>query len=195
MPNSTIVFEVASEFAPASSMRIPQDSEPREVGNLAWYAIYTRSRYEKVVQDSLRGKGYDSFSPFFKVRRRRGNRNVEVDLPLFSSYVFCRFDALKKLPILKTPGVVFILSRAGEPEPVDLGEITSLQTMMRSGRALQPWDFVRAGQKVRICAGSLAGAEGTLVRVKNRDRLVATVTVLQRAVAVEIDQDMVEPIY
>lgn len=161
----------------------------------AWFAVYTRSRHENAVQESLRGKGYESFSPSYKLKRRRANRNVEIDQPLFTSYVFCRFDPRQRLPILQTPGVVFIVSRAGEPEPVDPAELASLQAVLRSGRQIQPWDFVRTGQRVRICAGALAGAEGTLVRVKNRDRLIASVSVLQRAVAVEIDQDMAEPIY
>ena len=162
---------------------------------LAWYAIYTRSRFEAVVQDGLRGKGYEAFCPFYKARRRRGARNVDVVVPLFPSYVFCRFDASKRLPVLQTVGVTFIISRAGEPEPVDPTEIASLQSIMQSGRPVQPWDFVKAGRRVRIRAGSLAGVEGILLRVKNKSRLVASVTVLQQSVAVEIDQDMLEPIY
>lgn len=179
----------------ASAAAQPAAERPSEHAGLAWFAIYTRSRHEKVVRDSLRGKGYESFSPFYKARRRQGKRSVVVDLPLFTSYVFCRFNALQRLPILKTPGVVFIVSRAGEPEPVDPREIESLQTMLQSGRPLQPWDFLPVGQKVRIRTGALAGAEGTLVRIKNRDRLVASVTVLQRAVSVEIDKDVVEPVF
>ena len=148
-----------------------------------------------MVRDSLNGKGYEAFSPFYTVSRRSRNRNLQTERPLFPSYVFGRFDPLKRLPVLTTPGVVFILSRSGEPEPVDPNEISSLLALMQSGRQLQPWDFISAGQKVRIRAGSLAGVEGTLLRIKNRDRLVASVTVLQRAVSVELDQDLVEPIY
>lgn len=179
----------------ASSPSTRSQAHTSEETSFPWYAIYTRSRHERTVQDNLRSKGYDSFSPICKVRRRRGTRTVDADLPIFSSYVFCRFDAQRRLPILTTPGVVAIVSRAGEPAPIDSREVTSLQALVRSDRILQPWDFLLTGQKVRIVAGSMAGAEGVLVRVKNRVRLVATVTVLQRAVAVEIDQDMVEPIY
>ena len=178
-----------------SSDSIEASEHTREEPTVAWYAIYTRSRHEKVVSDGLRGKGYDSFCPFYQARRRRRNRDVPVDLPLFPGYVFSRFDASKRLPILTTPGVSFIVSRAGEPAPVDPGEILSLQRMIQSGRALQPWDFLRAGRRVRIRGGALAGAEGILVRIKNSNRLVAHVTVLQRSVAVEIDQDAVEPVY
>ncbi len=184
-----------------ASVQVTPDSSVGAIGRtpeeptVAWYAIYTRSRHEKVVRDNLRGKGYDSFSPFYNATRRRGNRDVEVEVPLFPGYVFARFDSLKRLPILKTFGVVFIVSQAGEPEPVDPGELDSVQKILQSGRALQPWDFLRSGRRIRIRAGSLTGAEGILVRIKNSNRLVASVTVLQRSVAVEIDQDAVEPVY
>lgn len=178
-------------------LTLPQFPGPRSGDAVAppWYAVYTRARHEKVVQESLQGKGYEALSPSYRVRRRRGNRNVDVDLPLFPSYTFCQFDPLRRLPILQTPGVVFVVSRAGEPDPVDPREIASLQTILQSGRTLQPWDFLRSGQRVRICGGTLAGAEGLLVRIKSSTRLIVSVSVLQRSVAVEIDHDMVEPVY
>jgi transcription antitermination factor NusG len=143
----------------------------------------------------LRSRGLEAFAPFYRVRRRRADRNVDLEVPIFPSYVFCRFEPTRRLPILQTSGVVFIVSRDGHPEPIDSLEVASIQKIANSGRAIQPWDFLQSGQRVKIRAGSLAGAEGRLVRIRNRDRLVVSVTVLQRSVAVEIDQDMVEPIY
>jgi transcription antitermination factor NusG len=78
---------------------------------------------------------------------------------------------------------------------VDSREIHSIQAIANSGREIQPWDYLKVGQRVRITAGSLTGVEGVLVKTRNRDRLVAAITVLQRAVSVEIDQDMVEPLF
>ncbi len=39
--------------------------------------------------------------------------------------------------------------------------------------------------------GSLAGLEGILVEIKNRFRLVVSLTLLQRSVAVDLDRDCV----
>lgn len=160
-----------------------------------WYAIYVRSRHEKKVSASLMQKGYPILFPFSRVRRRRADRNVDVDVPIFPGYVFAQFDAKKRLPILQIPGVVLIVSQAGEPEPVEAAEIASLARIVDSGRPIQAWDFLRTGQKVRIQGGALAGAEGILIRIKNRERLIVSVGVLQRAISVEIDQDLVEPQY
>ncbi len=168
---------------------------PSEGGRVAWYALYTRARHEKTVHDNLAAKGYEVLSPSYKVRRRRADRTVDLELPFFPGYVFCRFDALKRLAILKIPSIVFIVSQAGEPVALDPKEVESVRRIAQSKIAVQPWAFVRNGVKIRVRAGALAGTEGVLVRVKNQNRLVVLVTALERAVSVEIDQDIVEPLY
>jgi transcription antitermination factor NusG len=161
----------------------------------SWYALYVRSRHEKVVEDVLRGKGYSAFSPGYRVRRKYSDRTVDVEVPLFPGYVFCQFDAARRLPILTTPGVTFVVSTAGAPQAIEAHEIASLQTIVASGRPVQPWPFLKEGQQVRVQAGPLSGALGTLVRVKNDARLIVSVTLLQRSVAVEIDQDSAAPVF
>ena len=68
-----------------------------------WYALYVRSRHERVVESGLRGKGYVAFSPFYRTKRKRVDRIAEIDVPLFPGYVFCHFDSNKRLPILDHP--------------------------------------------------------------------------------------------
>lgn len=160
-----------------------------------WYALYVRSHFERVAEQSLRGKGCQAFSPFYQTRRKRSDRTTLVDLPLFPSYVFCRFNSTKRLPILTTPGVVNIVGVGNVPEPVKLSEIQSIQKVAESGRPVQPWPFLRQGQKVCIEAGPLSGTEGTLLKVKNELRLVVSVTLLQRSIAVEVDQELVRPLF
>ncbi len=159
-----------------------------------WYAVYVRSHCEKVVQESLEGKGYSAFSPFYRVLRKRSDRTKEVVLPIFPGYVFCQFDASVRLPILTTPGVVRVVGGGNDPEPVDDAEILSIQTVVKSGRAIQPWPFLREGQRVRILAGALTGTLGTLLKVKNDYRLILSITLLQRSVAVDVDRDSVIPL-
>jgi transcription antitermination factor NusG len=93
------------------------------------------------------------------------------------------------------PGVVNIVGAGNIPEPVDLSEIRSVQTIAESGQPVQPWPFLPEGQKIRIEAGPLSGTEGTLLRVKNQLRLVVSITLLQRSMSVEIDQELVRPLF
>jgi transcription antitermination factor NusG len=160
-----------------------------------WFAIYVRSHFERAVEECLKGKGYQSFSPFYKTIRKRSGRTKILDLPLFPGYVFCCFNPHRRLPILTTPGIVNIVGSGKIPEPINVSEIRSIQRVAESGQSVQPWPFLQQGQKIRIEAGPLSGTEGTLLRVKNQLRLVVSVTLLHRSIAVEIDQELVRPLF
>jgi transcription antitermination factor NusG len=160
-----------------------------------WYVLYVRSHCERTTEQCLKGKGYQAFSPFYQILRKRTDRTKQLELPLFPSYVFCCFDANKRLPILTTPGVVAVVGAGNIPEPVELSEIQSVRMVAESGRPVQPWPFLRQGQRVRIDAGPLSGTEGTLLRVKDELRLVVSITLLQRSMAVVLDQDSVRPLF
>jgi transcription antitermination factor NusG len=113
---------------------------------------------------------------------------------LFPGYLFSRFSFTNRLPILTIPGVVNIVSLGKEPTPVDEEEIRSLLVICGSQLPAQPWPFLRRGQRVVIERGALQGAEGLLVDDRKAYRLVVSITLLQRSVAVEIDRDWVRPI-
>lgn len=165
------------------------------VGADRWYAIHVRSRHEKTVENSLRGKGYTVFSPSYCTRCKRVDRIAEIEVALFPGYVFCQFDCNKRLPILMTPGVVNVVGRGNRAEPVDDTEIASIRTIALAGRPVQPWPFLRMGQRIRLQAGPLAGAEGIFLRVKDEYHLVVSITLLQRAVSVVIEKDAVAPLF
>jgi len=173
--------------AAAFAMEAPRPS-------LAWYALQVRSNCEWTVNSLLTGKDYETFLPTYRTRRRWSDRTKEIEAPLFRGYTFCRFDALRRLPILTTPGVVSIIGSATGPIQVDDREIASVRGMVASGAVVGPWPFLREGQFVAVERGPLAGVEGIIVSLKGHYRLVVSVTLLQRSVAVEIDRDWVRPI-
>ncbi len=158
-----------------------------------WYAVRVRSNCERTVSEILREKGFAEFSPFYVARRRWSDRIKRVQLPLFPGYMFCRFDPVNRLPLLQTPGVVNIVGFGQNFIPVDEHEIEAIRAIMTSGNEVQPWHYLRAGQKVRVRSGSLAGVEGVLVKIKNTRRLVVSIDLLQRSVAAELDRVDIEP--
>jgi transcription antitermination factor NusG len=158
-----------------------------------WFALHVRSRHDKLVASNLRVRGMEALLPLYRSRRRWSDRTRVMDLPLFPGYVFCRFDPQLLLPILMTPGVVRVISAGKRPCPVAEEEITAIQRVIYAGNAVEPWPYLRAGQKVRILDGPLFGIEGILLDVKNRRRLVVSVHLLQRSIAVELDRDCIGP--
>ena len=65
---------------------------------------------------------------------------------------------------------------------------------MDAGLPVQPWPFLNIGQRVVVEAGPLTGAEGIVVEMKKEYGLVVSITMLQRAVAVEVDRDWIRAI-
>jgi transcription termination/antitermination protein NusG len=166
----------------------------RDTEEHPWFALKVRTCREKLVAESLRQKGFIEFLPLFRARRRWVDRFKEVECALFPGYLFCRVDPLNRLPVLITPGVISIIGVGKIPIPVDESEVAAIQAIVKSGLELGPWPFLEAGQRVRVEEGPLRGVEGVLIEVDKRGRLVASVTLLQRAVAVVIDRHWVRPI-
>ena len=162
--------------------------------NYPWFALFVRVNHEKLVSEALRSKGYEEFLPFCRSRRRWSDRTKEVQSPLFSGYVFCRLDLNRRLPILTTTGVHFIVGNGKVPVPVAEREIENLRLLTGSQLLAEPWPYLTVGQRVRIEQGALDGLEGILVGLKKPCRLVVSVTLLQRSVAVEIDETWASPV-
>jgi len=166
-----------------------------QMDSYPWFALQTKSRSENVVATQLRGKGYEPFLPMYKSRRRWSDRVKELELPLFPGYLFCKFNPLDRLPILMTPGVLQVVGNGKNPIPVDDAEIVTLRMVMRSGLPRQPWPSPQVGQRVRLEYGPLSGVEGILQSFKGGRRIVLSVALLQRSVAVEVDESWVSPIH
>ena len=152
-----------------------------------WYAIRTRSNQEQVVARSLRARGFEEFFPSYRARRQWSDRVKIVELPIFTGYIFCRFDPTVLVPVLSAPGVVQIVW--GE---ITEAEIEAVRRLMASSLTASPCPYLKTGMKVRVRSGPLRGVEGVLERVKNRYVLVLSVHLLQRSVQVEVDAESVE---
>ncbi len=159
-----------------------------------WFALQVRSRYENIVTAHLSGMGYESFLPLYLCRRRWSDRFKEIECPLFPGYVFCRLDPLNRFPILIVPGVSLIVGMGKTPVAIDETEIAAIQAAVKSGLPSQPWPFIQIGQKVRIEHGPLWGLEGVLLDFRGHHRLVLSVTLLQRSIAVQVEDAWVTPI-
>lgn len=152
-----------------------------------WYALQVRTRRESSVAEVLRGKGYELFLPQYKSKRRWSDRTKIHELALFPGYLFCRFNVMNRLPILTTPGVLTIVGIGRTPIPVENDEIDAVRMIVHSGLSSQPWPWLKVGQSVRIEQGPLSGIDGILLNLKGQSRVVVSVTLLQRSVAVEVD--------
>ncbi len=171
------------------------ESQPsRPCSKLSWYALQVRSRRENYVASQVTGQGYECLLPTYKSVRKWSDRVKELEQPLFPGYLFCRFDFQDRRPLITTPGVLQIVGSGRVAVPVPDEEIRSLQLALSSTLSKQPWPYLEVGQRVRVNYGSLAGLEGILVSLKGNQRVVLSITLLQRSVAMEVDSAWLTPV-
>ena len=159
-----------------------------------WYAVTVKHQHEQAARSALAFKGFEALAPTYRGRRRWSDRVMELDLPLFGGYVFCRFPYQERIKVLDTPGVAKIVNFGGNAAEISPKEIAAIQAVMASGLAVRPWPYLKPGDRVRVERGPLRGLEGTLLHERDRLRLVIGVEMLQRSMSVELEADMVEPL-
>ncbi len=157
-----------------------------------WFAVYTTARHEKRVEEHLRWREVESFLPLYRALHRWQNRcKVQVELPLFPNYIFVRIAALERVKVLAVPGVLSIVSSGSKPVPLPDAEVESLRAGQHL-RKMEPHPYLVVGNRVRIHKGPMTGVEGILLRKKSGFRVVLSLDLIQRSVAVEVDADEVE---
>lgn len=179
---------------PTSLSNVLHCPEPGlSLGEPLWYAAYTRAHHEKRVAEQLAGRSVEHFLPLYESVRRWKDRRVRLQLPLFPGYVFVRLAFRDRLQVLQLHGVASLVGFGSTPAPLPQEEIAALRAGLTAGLRAEPHAYLCAGRRVRIKAGPLTGMEGILLRRKNQNRLVISVDLIRRSVAVEVDSLEIEP--
>lgn len=183
----TSMYEAAFENDEAEvASAAPGHSIPR------WYAAYTCANHEKRVSEQLGMRRVEHFLPLYSSVRRWKDRRVTLDLPLFPGYVFVKMALRDRLQVYQVPGVAHLVGFDGTPAALPEQEIDALRTSLVNGVRAEPHPFLRVGQRVRVKNGPLTGMEGVLLRRKGSFRLVISIELIQRSVAVDADAADVE---
>jgi transcription antitermination factor NusG len=152
--------------------------------NGSWVAIHVRVNHERAVAKQLALGEYESFAPTY-LPTTPGKRQ-QSEKPLFPGYLFCRYKTTYQFRIIDVPWVIRIVGVGSTPCSIPEHEIGAIKRVVDSRLSMEPWPTSRIGERVRVCAGPLAGLEGTLIAVKSGTRLLVGVTLLQRYLAVEV---------
>jgi transcription antitermination factor NusG len=110
-----------------------------------------------------------------------------LDLPLFPGYVFAHIAARDRLRVLEVPGVVRFVCFDGQPQALPDADVEALRNGLSMKLKVHPYPYLKVGRRVRIKYGPLQGVEGILVRKKDSVRLVISLDLIMRSIAVEVD--------
>ena len=153
-----------------------------------WYALRVKARSERVIAAAARRKGFEGFVPVYLTERRWSDRTKPTELPLFPGYVFCRLNPAFRLSLLTIPGVLHVVGTRRAPVPIDDMEMAAIQAATQPGLRTEPWPYFQGGRPVKLSGGPLAEIEGFLIDAGDRYRLVVSMSLLSRSLAVEIDR-------
>jgi transcription antitermination factor NusG len=158
-----------------------------------WYAVYTRSRHEKMVAEQLVHRSVDHFLPLYDAVRKWKNGRFNVLLPLFPGYLFVYIPLRERLRVLQVPGVVQLVSSSGVPLALPQAEIETIRDALTKGLQAHPHPYLKVGSRVRIIRGPLEGLHGILLRKKGKLRLIVSVDLIMRSISIDVDASEVEP--
>jgi transcription antitermination factor NusG len=183
----TIAVRETAGYASAAELPVLWD-EPH------WYAAYTCAQHEKRVATELGMREVEHFLPLYSSVRRWKDRRVTLDLPLFPGYVFVRMALRDRLRVVQIPSLVRLVGFSGLPAALPDEEMEILRAGLCQSLRAEPHPFLTVGRRVRITTGPFAGLEGVLKRKKNSLRVVVTLELIQRSVAVDVDVADVRPL-
>jgi len=168
----------------------------REIVRPQWYALYTRSRFEKKLLHELVSRQIEVFLPMCEVLRRWKDRKKKIWIPLFPGYIFVNHIATpeNRHRVLNIPGAVHFVDACGHPNPVPEEQIADIRRFLESSLSIDPYPYIHIGTQVEVIAGPLTGIRGVLLEKRGRFRFVLQVDMIRQAISVEIDASDVRPI-
>lgn len=182
------LIESNNALAPVPAISRPSPVVPE------WFAIYTNPRHEKKVAEQLSQRNLESFLPlYFSVRRWKNGCKTKVALPLFPGYLFVRISREQRIRVLEMSGVLWFVGIGGKPTPLLDSEIDALRAGVQAFNC-EPHPYLVVGEKARIKKGPLEGFEGVLVRKKGGLRVVISLELIMKSIAIEVDATEVEPV-
>lgn len=164
---------------------------PRTVDSPRWYALYLRSRQEKVVEQRLREKGVETLLPMIQEVRQYTDRRQVVIEPLFRGYLFGRFSLRDKMTILETNGIVHIVSAGAKPSPIPDSEMEWVRAASKAPHRVKRQAFLRFGERVRIVEGEFSGIEGYVLKKKGATRVVVSIGSIAQSLAIDVAPDAI----
>lgn len=193
MASTTVIHGSTSNVLERKQNAAVLLEQEQAMSQARWYAAYTCANHEKRVAAELGARDVEHFLPLYSSVRRWKDRRVQLELPLFPGYVFVRFALCDRLRVVQIPSVVRLVGFGGLPAALPDMEMEIMRSGFSQSLRAEPHPFLTVGRRVCITAGPFAGLEGILKKRKSSLRVVVSLELIQRSVAVDVDAADVRP--
>ncbi len=164
--------------------------------NQRWYALYTRPKFEKKVEEQLYASGFEVWLPLQTVVRQWSDRKKKMQVPLFSSYVFIYTEQNQLHYAVQTDGVACTVGFDGVPAPIREEQLDMIRKILIGPDAFEAKEtFFIKGDPVRVIEGPLKGNEGRWVKWRGKKRVALEVEHLNHVIFVDVPLAYVEKIH
>jgi len=158
-----------------------------------WYAAHTRANHEKRVAEQLGQRAVEHFLPLYQSVRKWTDRRKRLEVPLFPGYIFVRLPLQERMRVLEIPSVARLVGFDNLPAPLPDDEMEAMRNGLTGQLRAVPHPYLKVGRRVRIIRGPLESREGILLRNKSGFRVVLSIDLIMRSVAVEIAAEDIVP--
>jgi transcriptional antiterminator NusG len=152
----------------------------------SWHVLHVLSNHEKKVAQHLQVRSIEHYLPLYREKVRWTDRTVVAERPLFSGYVFARFEADSRIPVISTPGVLRLLGDQ-QWHLVEDEELEKIRAGLAKGMNLRPHPTINVGTKVRIRDGVFEGIEGVVSELRKQCKVILTLAAVRQCFSLEVE--------
>ena len=160
-----------------------------------WYALYTKSRNEKMVATILKEKGIEVYLPLLKTLKQWSDRKKWVEEPLFRSYLFVRILDRNYLEVLQTDGVVRFITFRQERIPVPDQQIEAVKAYLNEDSQINLEEFnYQPGDRVEVVRGPMQGLLGVLIMIKGKQRVLVEIESIGQSLIINLPKSILKQV-
>ncbi|TDO02663.1 UpxY family transcription antiterminator [Sunxiuqinia elliptica] len=159
-----------------------------------WYALYTRSRYEKKLHQDLLKRGVEAYLPLKTEKRKWSDRVKVIEEPLLRGYVFVKVSNREYFDVVNNPGAVCYVSFDGKAAAIPENQIDALRLFVDhfNDNINVTRERISKGDIVKVKDGLLKGVHGEVVEIRGAKRIVLRFNNLGYCIHTDISLDEVE---
>jgi len=151
-----------------------------------WYALHVRSNYEMAVATRLNELGVEQYLPLNKIAKVSQRNKFPFGPPLFPGYVFSFMDLHAGPRLYSIPGIIRVLGYGGRATPIEESDIAMVRSITQSQLPVESIPYFQSGDRICLTAGPLAGVSGTFLSSAKGNKLVVSLPLLRRSLAVTV---------
>lgn len=132
-----------------------------------WFVVYTKSRFEKKVEQRLLAYGIEAYCPTRKEIRLWSDRRKKVDVPLLPSMVLVKMNEKDVNDVFNISGVLRYMFWLGKRAIVRQKEVDLLKNLLKTNKILNK-EVTKFNPGDRINIEGFNNQDGIIDKISNK---------------------------